>query len=96
MAKLVIAPLAEKDLNDILDFIARDKPQAAVRWVDKIRAMCEFLANNSKTGQRRPEFKTGGFRSSLVGNYVIFYREIPDGIEIARVVRGERDIRNLL
>jgi len=95
MAKLVISPLADGDLNDILEFIARDKPEAAVRWVTKIRATCKFLAKNPEIGQRRPEFRTGEFRSSLVGNYVVFYRAIPDGIEVARVVRGERDIRNL-
>jgi len=95
MPKLVVAPLAEADLNEILAFIARDKPEAAVHWVQKIRETCEFLAKNPEIGERRPEFRTGQFRSSLVGSYVIFYRPIRDGAEIARVVRGERDIRNL-
>jgi toxin ParE1/3/4 len=95
MSKLVFAPLAEQDLDDILAYIARDKPGAAVSWVGKIREKCEFLAANPDIGERRPEFRTGEFRSSLVGSYVIFYRAIADGIEIARVVRGERDIRKL-
>jgi toxin ParE1/3/4 len=95
MAKLVISPLAELDLNDILDFIARDKPEAAVRWVRRLREMCEFIARNPGIGESRPEFKTGEFRSTYVGKYVIFFRPMPDGAEIARVVRGERDIRNL-
>jgi toxin ParE1/3/4 len=95
MATLTFSPLAESDLNDILDFIARDKPEAAIRWVDKIRETCAFLAENPEIGERRPEFKTGQFRSSLVGRYVIFYRPILDGVEIARVVVGSRDIRKL-
>jgi toxin ParE1/3/4 len=95
MAKLVFSPLAEADLNDILRYIALDKPGAAVRWIQKIRDTCESLANNPEFGERRPEFRTGEFRSSLVGRYAIFYRAISDGVEIARVVRGERDIRNL-
>ncbi|HJS09301.1 MAG TPA: type II toxin-antitoxin system RelE/ParE family toxin [Pirellulales bacterium] len=53
------------------------------------------LAKNPEIGERRPEFKTGEFRSSLIGRYVIFYRPTADGIEVARIVRGERDIRNL-
>lgn len=95
MAKLVFAPLAEQDLDDILTCIARDKPEAAVKWVRKIREKCGLLAANPEIGEQRPEFKTGEFRCSLVGSYVIFYRPISDGIEIARVVRGERDIRNV-
>jgi toxin ParE1/3/4 len=95
MARLIFSPLAEADLNDILDFIARDKPEAAIRWVHKIKSTCQLLVRNPHVGQRRPEFRTGEFRSSLVGKYVIFYREVSDGIEIARVVRGERDIAGL-
>jgi toxin ParE1/3/4 len=95
MAKLVISRLAEADLNDILEFIARDKPEVAVRWVQRLREKCEFVAENPGIGEHRPEFKTGEFRSTYVGKYVIFFRAIPDGVEIARVVRGERDIRNL-
>ena len=95
MAELVFAPLAEQDLNDILDYISRDKPEAAVHWGQKIREKCSFLADNPEIGERRPEFKTGEFRRTLVGRYVIFYRPIKHGVEIARVVRGERDIREL-
>ena len=95
MAKLVFAPLAELDLDDILAYIARDKPDAAIKWVRKIRDKCAFLADNPEVGERRPEFRTGEFRCSLVGSYVIFYRPTSDGIEIARVVRGDRDLRNL-
>lgn len=95
MARLVISPLAEADLNEILEFIAQDKPEAAVRWVEKIRNACKYIAENPEIGELRPEFNPGQFRSTLVGNYVIFYRPISDGIEIARVVSGARDIRNL-
>jgi toxin ParE1/3/4 len=95
MARLVLSPLAEKDLIEILDYIARDKPEAALRWVEKIRTTCKIIAENPEIGERRTEFKTGQFRSTLVGKYVVFYRPISDGIEVARVVSGARDVRNL-
>ena len=95
MAKLVFAPLAEQDLDEILEYISRDKPEAARRWVQRIREKCFILAENPQIGELRSEFKTGEFRCSMVGEYVIFYRPIGGGVEIARVVRGERDIRNL-
>jgi len=34
----------------------------------------------------------GPCRSFVVGNYVIFFRGVSDGVEIVRIVRGERDI----
>ena len=34
-------------------------------------------------------------RSFPVGNYVIFYRAMQDGIEVVRVLSGFRDIPNL-
>jgi toxin ParE1/3/4 len=95
MARLKSSPLAEADLNEILEFIARDKPGAAFRWVQRIRDTCEQLAKQPAIGERRPEFKKGEVRSSLVGNYAIFYRTLTYGIEIARIVRGERDLRTL-
>ena len=61
----------------------------------KIRVKFKLLTDNPNLGERRPEFRNGEFRSSLVGNYVIFYRPIDGGVEIARVVRGERDVRLL-
>jgi toxin ParE1/3/4 len=95
MARLVFSPAAENDLNDILEYIARDKPEAAIRWIEKIRHTLKIVAENPEIGERRPEFKTGNFRSTLVGSYIAFYRPVADGIEIARVVSGARDIRNL-
>jgi toxin ParE1/3/4 len=95
MARLVISPAAEKDLSDILEYIARDKPEAAVNWVAKIRRTFKVVADNPEIGERRPEFKTSNFRSTLVGRYVVIYRPITDGIENARITSGARDIRNL-
>ena len=37
MSNVVFAPEAENDVIGIADYIARDKPEAARRWVHKIR-----------------------------------------------------------
>ena len=94
MGKLVFAPSAIQDLSDIFDFIAGDKPNAAANWVDKIEAKCRLIATTPEFGEQRPEFGNG-IRSSTVGRYVIFYRPAPDGIEVARVIPGDRDVRSL-
>ena len=30
-----------------------------------------------------------------VGNYILFYREVPDGIDLVRVIHGARDIPDI-
>jgi toxin ParE1/3/4 len=42
-------------------------------------------------GRRREELLPG-LRSFPIGNYVVFYREIKDGVDIIRILRGSRDI----
>ncbi len=94
MTKLIISPTARQDLSDIFDFIARDKPIAAANWVAKIEEKCKLIATVPDFGESRPEYGEG-IRSSALGRYVIFYRAIAGGIEVARVIAGDRDIRSL-
>ena len=58
MAKVHYSSLAAKDLWENAEYIARDKPDAAYRWVESIEKTCELLAGNPELGERR---KTGRF-----------------------------------
>lgn len=51
----------------------------------------EILAARPGVGKMRNGLLPG-LRSHIVGRYVIFYRAIPGGIEILRVLHGARDI----
>ena len=55
----------------------------------------EFLAQNPKVGRRRADLGYPEVRSWRVEgcrNYLIFYREIPDGVQIWRVLHGAQDL----
>ncbi len=95
MPRVLYAPEAEGDLVGIAEYIARDKPVAARKWVDKIRTTCETLATQPQMGELRQGFGVPGCRCFSVGNYVIFFRAAGDGIEVARIIHGSRDMRNL-
>jgi len=95
MSRLLFSPRAEQDLDDILAYIARDKPLAAVRFVEKLRDTCRLLAENPELGERREDFGRG-LRCFSVGNYAIVYRCGPECVEIARVASGHRDIHALV
>lgn len=95
MARVIYSPAADDDLVDIAAYIARDKPEAARRWVQTIRVKCDVLATHPMLGEVRPGFGVPGCRSFSVGNYVVFFRAVDDGIEVARIVHGSRDLRKL-
>ena len=91
MSEVILSELAEADLTDIWIFVAQDNVEAADRLLDQLHEKCLFLANSPKAGRQRPELDSS-IRSFAVGNYVIFYRESANGIEVARLLHGRRDI----
>ncbi len=91
MAIVVKRPLAELDLLEIWDYIADDSMDRADEFLDRIEEKLQRLALNPGLGRKRDELLPG-LQSFPIGNYVVFYREIQDGIDVIRVLRGSRDI----
>jgi plasmid stabilization system protein ParE len=54
-----------------------------------------LLAGNPELGERRTTRRFGACRCFTCGNFVIFFRGVPDGAEIIRIVRGERDLEQI-
>lgn len=94
MSKPYYTSAAERDLHGILDYIAQDKPGAAISWVDKIEAKCLLIASTPGVGEAMPQLGSG-VRASSFGRYVIFHREANDRVEILRVIPGDRNITDL-
>jgi toxin ParE1/3/4 len=95
MGRVVYAPVANDDLIEIAAFIARDKPATARQWVQEIRKTGSTLSTQPEMGEEREGFGVPGCRSFSVGSYVVFFRPISDGIEVARIIHGSRDMQNL-
>ena len=83
---------ADDDLEAIVDYIARDKPNAAREWLKKVRSTCQMLAESPDVGEVREGFGVAGCRSYSIGRYVVFFRRFHEGIEVARIVDGSRDL----
>jgi toxin ParE1/3/4 len=95
MSRLVFTPLAEADLGEILEFIAKERPLTAVAVTTRIRETCELVASQPLIGQRRPEFP-GNYRSFPIQRWIIFYRVVGDTVEVHRVLDGARDLDSLM
>ena len=85
---------AEEDLIDIWLYIAQDNPAAADRLLDKIDGKILLLAEQPAIGPAREDIAPD-LRYLPLGNYLILYRIILDGIEIVRVVQGARNLKDL-
>lgn len=78
------------DLHDIGDYIARDNPEAARRWVSKLIRAAERSKRFPYSGRIVPEVGQPEIREILVRSYRIVYR-IRDGrIEILTVFEGHQ------
>jgi toxin ParE1/3/4 len=78
-------------VSSIWTFIADDNARAADALIDRIDRVADMLADTPLAGRARPELGPK-LRSYPVGNYIIFYVPVPDGIEIVRVMNGRQDI----
>ena len=94
MTKPVYTSAARQDLADLLAYIARDKPRAAVEWVERIEARCLLIAEQPEMGELQRQLGVG-IRSNVVGRYVIFHRRTNDRVEILRVIPGDRNVTAL-
>lgn len=90
MSRPFFSPVSLRDLHEILERIAIDKPSAAIRHVERLEEACWMLAQNPAMGTAREDLMPN-LRLWSVGDYVICYRTAADGIEIVRVVHGARD-----
>ncbi len=91
MPLVIRSDAAAEDLVDIWLYVADDDPAAADALLERIGHSCELLATHPEMGRSREELGRG-LRSHTVGRYVVFYRSVPEGIEVARVLSGYRDL----
>jgi toxin ParE1/3/4 len=89
MVRIIRSVTARADLRNIWEYIARDDPGAADRFVRQLDAAIQVLAEHPNLGRHRPEFGAH-LRSFPVGRYVIFYVAIHDGVHVYRVLHGSR------
>ena len=79
------------DLRALSDWIASDKPVAALRWLERMYEFFSLLTTQPEMGERCDELRPGLRRMSS-GNYVVYFRSNAEFVEIVRVVHGSIDI----
>jgi toxin ParE1/3/4 len=95
-----LSPEALEDLEAIWGYIAEDNPEAANHVVESARRTCANLAQHPELGpfRRFPKNDPPNIRYFVLTdypNYSIFYRIVPGGIEIIRILHSARDLDTL-
>ena len=96
MQRVIRTPTAQRDLDEIFDYIAVQscRPATAEKIIREIGEKCRLYASQPHIGTARPDLGEG-LRVFAHKRYVIIYRPLEDGIEVLRVVDGARDYPSL-
>ena len=103
MSRILRREAARRDLVAIVaHFLDAGSPASARRFREQAEAALSRLANRPGLGTRfetlPPAF--GEIRylplPSRFKKYLVFYRPLPEGIEVVRVLHGARDVAGIL
>ena len=91
----------DQDLEDIYVFIGRDSIEAADRLLSAAETTFRRIAVNPEIGPvcRFRNRRLAGLRSWRIAEfpkYLVFYRVLPAGVEIVRVIHGARNLARRL
>lgn len=100
MYKLKYIPLAQKDLRDIISYIADNlkAPDAAMDLVDELESSISCLQQfpyTYKVYQLIAELEVE-YRMLPVNNYLVFYVVAEYEVEIYRIIYAKMDIKNII
>lgn len=84
--KIIWSPTARSKTKDILEYISKDNPTAALTLIDQIEEKVEKLRQNPEMGRILPETNTQSIREIVIHkNYGVIYEVFEDSIEILTV-----------
>jgi plasmid stabilization system protein ParE len=90
MAQVRWTPQAADDLEAICLFIARDSPEMAATFADRVLRATDRLASYPRLGRTVPELGIENIREVIVGSYRVIYRIRQDEVHLLTVHHGAR------
>jgi toxin ParE1/3/4 len=95
--EIVLSASAESDLENIVSYIARHNPDAAIRVGNALISRSESLAEFPEMGRVVPEFSQKDLREVVYRSYRIIYRLISgrQRIEIVRFWHAARGLPHI-
>ncbi len=96
--KIIIYPIAQNDLMEIVDYLNTLSPDTAMKYYDLLVGQIGSLA---ELPERCPlvkdtQLRLKGYRTLLVKNYIVFYVVNESTVEIRRILYNRRQYDVLL
>lgn len=90
--KINYLPLAQQDLVEIIDYIKKDNPAAALGLVNEIDEEISKLEDFPFMGitPKDLRLKSLNYKMLVIDNYLVFYVVKDDIVEIRSVLHGKR------
>ena len=92
MTHYILSEDADRDLDDIWDYIAGDNVDAADRWIGKLFDAFDAIGDTPGIGHKREDLTGYPVLFWPVGAYLVIYRATSRPVEIVAVTQGSRDI----
>jgi toxin ParE1/3/4 len=92
MGRIVWSDPAIADLEEIMDYIARDSPRYALAVGERIYEAAGKLELGVRAGWMVPEFGLDCFREVLMRPYRIIYEIRGEGCYIVAIIHASRDL----
>ncbi|MFQ4139817.1 type II toxin-antitoxin system RelE/ParE family toxin [Nodosilinea sp. PGN35] len=99
--QITVRPRASQDLDDHFTYIAQSNSEAALRFFDAVRSTIAQIARMPGIGVVYPVQSAAlqGLRKWPVKGlkqYIIFYLDLPEAVEVVRILYGSQDIDSIL
>ncbi len=92
MSAYVLGRDAERDLEDLWDYLAERSVDSADYLTGQLFQAFESIAQNPGIGHKREDLTASSVLFWPVGKYLVIYRVVGNVVEIAAVVHGKRDV----
>lgn len=101
MKPICVRPHADTEIDSLVDYIARENPHAAHRFLDAVQKSFDMISEQPEIGSRRYAYLPllEGLRMWPVSDFekhLVFYIERPSYIDVLRVLHSSRDIPEAL
>jgi plasmid stabilization system protein ParE len=97
--KIHWAGVAEHDLLDIIEYIAIDSPDNALKILQKIKKMASILHSLPERGRVVPELQDQGiliYREIVTAPWRIIYRISDNNVYVLSVLDARRNVEDIL
>lgn len=96
LEKCFLTPAAERDIDEIITYLAEENPKTASKFLDALFDAMEKLADHPDMGHLRQDLTDRDVKFwPFKWHYLIIYKP-DDPVVIVRVLSGYRDIIDLI